>query len=258
MIDRKTAYRSPLTENFDLSLVANFAHQLINPLNGVAGTIDRLYEGKIKEEFRQKQRLNAIRAQVENCIVLTRNLAYLAIGFGELKDSDKRTVVLPQNLIEACMFHQEEAESRGINLHVEERDRQNSVKAHPDLIRQVFMNLIDNAVKYSSDNSKVEIVHHVQEKTSDALVSIRSRPRHQIFESDFSRMFEVGVRGDNAKRVIASGTGLGLYICKEIVETAHSGRISANRYKNDHVEFTIRLPNGLKGASDASFRQGPR
>lgn len=258
MIERKAAHRSPLTDNFDLSLVANFAHQLINPLNGVAGTIDRLYEGKIKEEFRQKQRLNAIRAQVENCIVLTRNLSYLAIGFGELKESDKKTVVLPQNLIEACMFHQEEAESRGVELHVEGRDIQNSVQAHPDLIRQVFMNIVDNAVKYSADNSKVQIVHQVQERTSDAIISVRSKPRYMILESDFARMFDVGVRGENAKRVIASGTGLGLYICKEIVETAHAGKMSAGRFNKDHVEFIIRLPNGSKGVSDANLRQRSR
>ncbi|MDQ1230991.1 sensor histidine kinase KdpD [Sphingomonas sp. SORGH_AS_0879] len=255
MNEKKIAHRSPLTDNFDLSLVANFAHQLINPLNGVAGTLDRLYEGKIKEEFRQKQRLNAIRAQVENCIILTRNLAYLAIGFGELGESDKKTVILPQNLIEACMFHQEEAESRGIELFVNERDIQNSVRAHPDLIRQVFMNLVDNSVKYSSDNSKVEILHHIQARTNDAIISIRSKPSHRINEQDFINMFQVGVRGENAKRVIASGTGLGLYICKQIVETAHNGKISAARYDHDQVEFTIRLPNGLRGTSDRKLRQ---
>lgn len=255
MLEPKLARRSPLTDNFDLSLVANFAHQLINPLNGVAGTIDRLYEGKIKEEARQKQRLNAIRAQIENCIVLTRNLAYLAIGFGELKESDKKTVILPQNLIESCMFHQEEAESRGIDLQVRERDIQNSVQAHPDLIRQVFMNIVDNAVKYSADNSLIEIKHSVQERTSDAIISIRSRPKYQILQSDFSKMFLIGERGENAKRILASGTGLGLYICKEIVETAHSGKISVGRYKRDYIEFVIRLPNGSRGSSVASLRQ---
>lgn len=255
MTEKKPAHRSPLTDNFDLSLVANFAHQLINPLNGVAGTIDRLYEGKIKEESRKKQRLNTIRAQVENCIVLTRNLAYLAIGFGELKESDKKTVILPQNLIEACMFHQEEAGSRGIELFVHERDVQNSVKAHPDLIRQVFMNIIDNAVKYSEDNSKVNILHHIQSRTGDAIIVIRSKPSQRISKEDFGKMFEVGVRGENAKRVIASGTGLGLYICKEIVETAHNGQISAARFDQDQVEFMIRLPGGLQGNSDGQLRQ---
>lgn len=258
MNEKKVAKRSPLTDNFDLSLVANFAHQLINPLSGVAGTIDRLHAGKIKEEFRQKQRLNSIRAQVENCIVLTRNLAYLAIGFGELSESDKKTIILPQNLIEACMFHEEEALSRNVQLHVKERDIQNSVSGHSDLIRQVFMNIIDNAVKYSSDDSTVNITHRIQEKTSDALIIFRSRPKFDIAESDFSEMFNVGIRGENARRIIASGTGLGLYICKEIVETAHKGKISANRYAGDSIEFIVRLPNGSKGSSDSKFKQRSR
>lgn len=258
MNDRKATSRSPLTENFDLSLVANFAHQLINPLNGVAGTLDRLYEGKIEGEDRKRQRINAVRAQIENCIVLTRNLAYLAIGFGELSESDKKKVVLPQSLIEACMYHQEEAQSRGITLRVNTRHVQNSVKAHPDLIRQVFMNIIDNAVKYSIENSSVELLHRVNEKTGFAIVEIRSTPKYRVREDEYLEMFKVGVRGDNARRIIASGTGLGLYICKEIVETAHGGKLSAGKFDIDRINFFISLPEGTRGESDARLQQWPK
>jgi signal transduction histidine kinase len=245
--------KGPLTKDFDLSLVANFAHQLINPLNGVAGTLDRLHKGKIQGEHRQKQRINAMRAQIENCIVLTRNLSYLAIGFGELKDTDKRTVILPQNLIEATLFYEEEALDRKIEIHVEERDIQNSVRAHPDLIRQVFMNLIDNSVKYSEPGSKILISHHIQKGTGDALIAVRSIPADMIAPQDLAHIFEVGYRGENAKRIIASGTGLGLFICSEIIRTAHGGDISVNRYATNGIEFIVRLPNGTIGKSDKRY-----
>jgi len=247
MIDSDSTKKSPLIENFDLSLVANFAHQIINPLNGVAGTLDRLYQGKITGEERQKQRINAMRAQVENCIILTRNLAYLAIGFSELKERDKKTVILPQNLIESCMYYQEEAEGRNIKLFVHDRHRQDSVRAHPDLIRQVFMNIIDNAVKYSSDGSTVDIYHHIQKSSNMAIITIQSQPINMITPDDMKKVFDVGFRGSNAKKVVASGSGLGLFICKEIIQTSHRGSIYMNKHDQKKVEFIIRIPEGLTG-----------
>lgn len=68
--------------NLDLTLLANFVHQVVNPLNGVAGTLDNLAEGVIEGEERRTQRLKAARAQLEQCITLIRNLAFLAQGSG--------------------------------------------------------------------------------------------------------------------------------------------------------------------------------
>jgi signal transduction histidine kinase len=85
-------------EHFDLVLLANFVHQVVNPLNGVAGTLDNLVEGVISDEKRRDQRLRAARAQLEQCISLVRNLAYLAQGFNQLQETDKKIVVLPQVL----------------------------------------------------------------------------------------------------------------------------------------------------------------
>lgn len=240
----KKAQKSPLTDQLDLPMVANFAHQLINPLNGVAGTLDRLYQGKIEGEGRQRQRINAMRAQIENCIVLTRNLAYLAIGFGELQNSDKGSVILPQSLIEASQFHQEEANFYNLEIYVNNREIQNSVFAHADLLRQVFMNIIDNAVKYSKEGTRIEIEHQIQAKSGHAIIYIRSFPKKFVSPEDLSKMFELGYRGEGARQILASGTGLGLYICKKIIETAHSGKISAARYKGNGIEFIIRIPNG--------------
>ena len=64
----------------DLALLSNFVHQVVNPLNGVAGTLDNLQNNEI-EEHRRPQRLRAARAQVEQCITLMRNLAFLSAGF---------------------------------------------------------------------------------------------------------------------------------------------------------------------------------
>jgi signal transduction histidine kinase len=91
-------------ENFDLALLPNFVHQVVNPLNGVAGTLDNLVDGVISDNRRKEQRLRVARAQLEQCISLVRNLAYFAQGFNKLRQDDKKVIVLPQVIIESAMF----------------------------------------------------------------------------------------------------------------------------------------------------------
>jgi signal transduction histidine kinase len=135
------------SESLDLTLLANFVHQVVNPLNAVAGTLDNLVDGTIKEESRRMQRLNAARAQLEQCITLMRNLAFLAQGFGGVSDKENRKIVLPQVIIESAMFFQEEGEQKNIKIKLKDRATQNTIYGHPELMRQVMMNIFDNFIR---------------------------------------------------------------------------------------------------------------
>ncbi len=235
-----------MPENFDLTLLANFVHQVVNPLNGVAGTLDNLAEGII-EGPRREQRLNAARAQIEQCITLMRNLAFLAQGSGGVADQDRRTVVLPQAIIESAMFYQEEGKSKRIEITLKDRKTQNRVNGHPELIRQVMMNIFDNCIKYGSFGSVIEIDQWIQQSTGMAIVTVKGKPQNPIPSSEMESIFELGFRGSNARKTIASGTGLGLYICRQIVERDHAGTLSVQPNEGDGIMFTIKLPLGEKG-----------
>ncbi|MEA5126088.1 ATP-binding protein [Xanthomonas floridensis] len=233
-----------IKDTFDLTLLANFVHQIVNPLNGIAGTLDNLVEDVIEEQ-RRKQRLNAARAQIEQCITLLRNLAFLAKGSGGVADQDKRQVVLPQVIIESAMFFQEDAAINNIRIELDDRRTQNKVVGHPELIRQVLMNIFDNCTKYGKFGSSVAVKQWIQSNSENAVITIRSESKHHLDAGDMTRMFELGFRGGNAKRTIASGTGLGLYICKQIIEQ-HNGFISVQSDGPSGLMFTIKLPNGRR------------
>jgi signal transduction histidine kinase len=241
-------------ENFDLVLLANFVHQVVNPLNGVAGTLDNLVEGVITDEKRRDQRLRAARAHLEQCISLIRNLAYLAPGFHELQKEDTKIIVLPQVIIEAAMFYAEDAENSGIRFELKDRATQNRVAGHPDLIRQVLMNMFDNCKKYSRYDSEVVIRQRIQKGTNNAIITIENQPRVAIDPTDIARLFDLGFRGSNARRIISSGTGLGLYISKKIIEDVHKGSIHIQAERGDRLLFTIRLPRGSEPPLDNSKR----
>ena len=231
--------------NFDLTLLANFIHQVVNPLNGVVGTLDNLIDGTIGDD-RRSQRTKAARAQLEGCVNLLRNLAFLVRSPQALDVEDKKIVVLPQVIIEAAMYFQEEASNREVSIDLADRVTQNRCRAHPELIRQVLMNIFDNCTKYAKTSTIVNVNQWIQKNTENAIITIRNTPSYPITQNDLDRIFELGFRGGNAKRAVASGTGLGMYICKQIIEDMHNGDLEVQRDK-DGLLFTIRIPGGGAG-----------
>lgn len=153
----------------------------------------------------------------------------------------EKRCVIPQVIIEAMQFFQEKGNSYNISIELENPNDQNCVKGDPDLLRQVFMNIFDNAVKYSLPGARVLVKDWIQRKTGDLLITVSGESIG--FDPD-ERIFELGVRGKKASEVTSSGSGLGLYICKLIAEKLFDGEIKAYQSMNN-VVFEIRLPNAF-------------
>ena len=229
-------------EQADLRLLANFVHQIINPLNGVIGTIDNLIDGSIPAEKRE-QRLNATRAQLEFAVLIVRNLAYFteqSLSPGTLPARDlTKTCVIPQLVIEAAMYFQEWGATKRIKVELTDPRTQYAITGSPELMRQVFMNILDNAVKYSDPGTTVLVKPWVQKRSNGLIVEITNTGPGFSFEES-KTIFNLGVRGEQAKTLVASGTGLGLHICKMIVEQYHQGKIESE-YSLATRTVTIRL-----------------
>ncbi|HEX2206151.1 MAG TPA: HAMP domain-containing sensor histidine kinase [Longimicrobium sp.] len=233
-------------QHLDFHLLANFVHQVINPLNGVIGTLDNIIDGTVPA-IKRDQRLRAVRAQLEWSVLLVRNLAYftkISLNPGASIEPDRsRTCVIPQLVIEAAQFFQEPGLSRGVTIHLEDRTTQYAVPGAPDLLRQVFMNLFDNAVKYADEESDVRIRPWIQKKTGHLLLEIENKGAG-FSRVESERLFEVGFRGVEAEKRVASGTGLGLYICRRIMEDVHDATIEAEHSKATRTTtFRLRFPD---------------
>jgi signal transduction histidine kinase len=107
-------------------------------------------------------------------------------------------------------------------------------------IEQVVSNLISNAIKYSPDGGDVEITVCEDEKTNAALLRVHDHgigiPAHQK-----GRIFSRFMRADNAHAHNIGGTGLGLYLCRELVER-HDGRIWFESVEGQGSTFYVSLP----------------
>ncbi len=110
----------------------------------------------------------------------------------------------------------------------------------PRRIEQVLSNLIGNAIKYSPEGGPIEISIREDVETDAALISVRDSgigiPAHQQ-----SLVFGRFARADNARAYGIGGTGLGLYLCRELIER-HGGRTWFESAEGQGSTFFIALP----------------
>lgn len=233
---------------FDFGLLANFVHQVINPLSGTSGHIGNIINGTIPES-KKDQRLRAARAQIEHSISLMRNLAYfsqISLDPKNVNPSAVRAIcTIPKIIIEAIQYYQEMASTKNISIeHLNSWD-QYKVVGNPDLLRQVFMNMADNAVKYANPGSKIQFETKVQVRTGNLLVKVSSTGV-PISTPEKERLFELGFRGEAAKQRVSSGTGLGLNICQTIIAGVHGGSIGVESSPDGKTTFLIKFPEYTK------------
>lgn len=241
----------------DNILLSHFVHQVISPLNGVIGTLSNIIDGTIKEKSKHQQRLIAASEQLSRAIEMIRNLAYLSQlqteeGIISLRSITK-DIIMPAIIIDAIQFFQESAKKKNININLLDPHTQFIIKGHDELLKQVFINIIDNAVKYSDKSTTIKVRVWMQKHTKDYICEISNTGAVFSF-AEKEKIFNLGYRGDSARDIIASGSGIGLYICKKIIETAHNGRIEAECSQDKRIiTMRIRLPNCMiRGAQHAS------
>ncbi|MCD1196180.1 sensor histidine kinase [Vibrio cholerae] len=227
-----------------LFLIQNITHQAINPMSGVIGTLDNLIDGTVPDHKRT-QRLSRARSQLEYTVSLIRNLSYFAEyasgNTDSISSSSIKTTVIPQAIIESAQFFQEQGVNNSIKVELENRHIQNCVNGDPNLLRQVFMNLIDNGVKYGKSGTKLIIKNKIQKKTNDLIITFEGQSEPFSSSDD---IFAIGYRAKSARQKTSSGSGLGLHICKLIIENAFNGTISGQHASSGITIFEIRIPNG--------------
>jgi signal transduction histidine kinase len=229
-------------------LLSNFTHQVINPLNGVIGTLDNIVDGTISKE-NIVQRVNSARGQLECTTGLVRNLAYFAefsAGNEKAPLKNDKICVIPQLLIEAAQFYQEQAKVNKIRIELDDKSFQLAVRGNPDLLRQVFMNIFDNAVKYGEHNSLVNIKYWHKKNPEQIIITISGK---SVGFSKAERIFDLGVRGRAACARTSSGSGIGLSICGLIINNVFKGSIIGECARSTNIStFTIRLKGGFDNA----------
>ncbi|HEV3155157.1 MAG TPA: hybrid sensor histidine kinase/response regulator [Candidatus Baltobacteraceae bacterium] len=221
-------------------LIAVLAHDFKGPLTTIIGFTELLEQHALEGEDAD----GALRTIRQSALRLA-SLANDTLALSRVEQGELNLAADPVNVAEIA---KETVESllpqREIVLDVRAADP--VVRGDPARLRQVFENLIGNAIKYSSDESPVEV--RVTETDSTVRVAITDRGIG-IPPDEMKFLFERFTRASNAKRSPIKGTGLGLYLAKTLVER-HGGTIQVQSTLGEGSTFTVVLPrmrDGLGG-----------
>ncbi len=126
-----------------------------------------------------------------------------------------------------------------------------SIKVDQDLLKTVLNNLVENAIKYSPERTKILIT--TEELNNDVVIQVADQGSG-IPPEEIGHVFDRFYRARNA-RTTTAGNGLGLYLAKYFVEL-HNGRIEVESELEKGSTFTVRLPMDLSPEAELSENQG--
>ena len=215
---------------------ADASHELKTPLTVLKGEIEvGLKRDRAVEEY--KRILSSCLEEVDHMSRIVDDLLTLAradMGALELR---RERVDLGEVAEDVWRSLQRMAEEKGLKFSLA-RDGEVPVWGDRDRLRQLVVNLVDNALKYTPSGG--EVVLKVGRQDALALLSVKDTGEG-IPPEDQERVFERFYRVDKARSREKGGTGLGLSICKWIAE-AHGGRIWLKSEIGRGSTFTVELP----------------
>ena len=225
-------------EEIKADFIATASHELRTPLAAVYGAAQTLLRHDFALDETGRERFVSLIAdeserlgRIVNEILLANQLD---AGRLDLESEPFDAHDLVERVVEATRMHAPPS----VTLDVEPSNNLSPVAADADKVRQVVVNLVENAIKYSPDGGRVEV--GVEEQDS----SIRFHVRDQglgVAPEDQERIFEKFYRADPQMVRVVGGTGLGLYICKELIDRM-GGRIWVEPNGDQGSNFVFDLP----------------
>jgi PAS domain S-box-containing protein len=240
------AFRS-LTEERALDelkgeFIATVSHELRTPLAAIYGSAQTLLREDVKlEESDKKRLLDVIAHESERLSRIADDILFAnKLDSGQLALGENRIdlCALARDVVEemrACFSAREDI---SLELRVPDADAIDSLSGDPDRLRQVLINLIDNAIKYSPDGGRVEVA--VEARDGGVRVAVRDQGIG-IAPLEQRRIFGKFYRVDPGLARGVGGAGLGLYICRELVRRME-GRLSVSSEEGKGSTFVVTLP----------------
>ena len=220
------------TEILRSDFVNDFSHELKTPLVSVNGLITLLKNENLSPEKR-RQYLEIIEEETNRLAELTTNMLNLSKIEKQEILTDKIQVNISEQIRTCLLLLEKKWGKKNLSFSLEFDEV--FVEGNEDMLKQVWMNIIDNAIKFAEDDSEIEI--GLEQGDHFVSVSITNRGI-EIKEEEISKIFNKFYQvGSGSSR---EGNGIGLSIVKRIVEL-HDGKIEAVS-ANSLTTFKVSLP----------------
>lgn len=228
-------------EKMQREFVSNVSHELRTPITGVRTTAEALLAGAKNDEALVDRFLNTILGESDRLSMLIDDLMDIAKREAGITRTNKTEVNVREAMERAFVTVRPLAEQHGVEVVLSAPE---DFRAYVDEIQlvQLVRNLVDNAVKYTPEGGRVNVV--VARVDGGVLLTVEDTGIG-IPHGEVDRIFDRFYRVDKARSRRLGGTGLGLAIVKDIVE-AHGGKISVETELGKGSEFKVLLPTGTE------------
>lgn len=226
-----------LAERSRREFTSNVTHELKTPLTSISGYAELLRSGMAKKEDEEKF-LNIIIEESKNLFDLIDAIISMSRLEEKNRPEEYRPVDMEVLVKDVLTSLQPDFESRNLRVSFE-TDRDNKLFTHPDLMRELIKNLVDNAIVYNVENGAIEITLD-NSGNKEFVVKIQDTGIGISYD-DQRRIFERFYMADKSRSYNQKSTGLGLAIVKHNVDSL-KGTIDVKSQLHHGTLFTLRFP----------------
>lgn len=218
------------------TFLSNISHDLRTPMTSIQGFIDGILDGTIPPD-KQRYYLKIVSGEVKRLSRLVNQLLDISrMESGNLKVNKIKFDVCEVARLILISF-EEKIDDKKINIEFDADYDPSEVFADKDAIHQILYNLIDNAIKFTSESGTIKI--NIRDGGEKYLVSVYNTGLG-IKAEELPRVFDRFYKTDSSRGLDKTGTGLGLYIVKTKLE-AHGERITVSSEYGKYCEFVFTL-----------------
>lgn len=221
------------------NFVANVSHELRTPISLIRMYAETLDMGRIKESKKLKKYYKTILAETDRLSKLINNI----LDFSKIESNKKSYTMVKTDMKEltekALQIYYYHLQKNKFELDVDIMDQPAIIQADPEAVTQAFVNLIDNAIKYS-DSRRKKISIKLFQKDEYIILSV-SDQGIGISESEHTKIFEKFYRVGSSTVHNTKGSGLGLSLVKHIMQV-HNGKIELESEPEKGSTFSLIFP----------------
>ena len=218
--------------------VANVSHESRTPLTAIKGMVETLNDGAVDEPETRDRFLKTIESETDRLIRLVNDLLLLSRADSEALNLNREPVDLNRLIRTVTDQLAPQVEAKRLILKSEDNPNLPLAIVDPDRVKQVMVNILDNAIKYSRPGGTISFAM----VSGDGSILIQvSDEGIGMSSQELSRIGERFYRTDEARSRAEGGTGLGLAIAKALVE-AHGGQLNIESVEGQGTTVIFTLP----------------
>lgn len=220
--------------------VSKASHELRTPLSSISAYIEMLVDGDAEDEDARQEFYKVISTETDRLRRLIDNLLNISRIEAGLMHIEREQVQIGELVERAVQSMMHQAKENNLDIHTKLAQVDLTITGDSDMLYQVIVNLLSNAIKYTPQGGRITVAADADHLTRSLHLSVADTGLG-IAPDETEKVFDKFYRVENYRR-IANGTGLGLNLCRHIVETLHNGQIGLDSTLGMGSRFWFTIP----------------